>query len=77
MSECRQQLCRRFAAAACMAEAMEAQLANGGTIDIAEHAQLSSTLVRLSARIGVDRRARNIVPDLRVEAKAVERETAE
>jgi hypothetical protein len=65
MSECRQQLCRRFAAAACMAENLEGRLANGESIDVAEHSLLSSTLVRLSARIGVDRRARNIVPDLR------------
>ena len=64
-SEARAQLIRRFAAAAVMAEAMEAQLANGESIDVAEHALLSSTLVRLASRIGIDRRAKNITPTLR------------
>src|SRR5215831_15745222 len=47
LGEARLQLCRRFAAAACIAEQMEADLANGAKIDIAEHAQLCSTLVRV------------------------------
>jgi hypothetical protein len=55
MSEARVQLCRRFAAAACMAEAMEARLVNGETTDISEHCLLSSTLVRLANRIGLNR----------------------
>jgi hypothetical protein len=54
-SESRLQLIRRFAAAACLAEQLESRLANGEEIDIAEHASLSSTLVRLAARIGIDR----------------------
>lgn len=58
MSEARAQLCRRFAAAACMAEALEARLANGEAIDIAEHSLLSSTLVRLASRIGIKRELR-------------------
>jgi hypothetical protein len=65
MSEARAQLCRRFAAAAVLAEAMEARLAAGETIDLGEHALLSSTLVRLAQRIGIDRRARDITPTLR------------
>ena len=48
LSETRLQLIRRFAAAACLAEAMEARLANGEQIDLAEHAQLASTLVRIA-----------------------------
>jgi hypothetical protein len=64
LSEARTQLCRRFAAAAVLAEAMEARLVNGEAIDLQEHALLSSTLVRLAQRIGIDRRARNLVPDL-------------
>ena len=47
-SESKQQLIRRFAAAACIAENMEADLANGKEIDIVAHAQLSSTQVRLA-----------------------------
>lgn len=47
-----------------MAEEMEARLARGESIDVAEHAQLSSTLVRLAARIGINRRLKPITPDL-------------
>jgi hypothetical protein len=63
-SESRLQLIRRFAASAVLAEAMEAQLAKGEKIDIAEHALLSSTLVRIAQRIGIDRRSKNITPTL-------------
>jgi hypothetical protein len=65
MSEVRLQLVRRFAAASVLAEMMEAQLANGEDIDVQRHAHLSSTLVRIAQRIGIDRRARNITPTLR------------
>jgi hypothetical protein len=54
-SESRKQLIRRFAAAAVIAEQMEARLARGEDIDINEHATLSSTLVRLASRIGINR----------------------
>jgi hypothetical protein len=63
-SESRKQLVRRFAAAAVLAEQLEAKLARGEEIDIAEHVMLSSTLVRLAQRIGIDRRAKNITPTL-------------
>jgi hypothetical protein len=59
-SESRQQLIRRFAAAAVLAEQLESRLANGEAIDITEHATLSSTLVRLAQRIGIDRVARDV-----------------
>jgi hypothetical protein len=64
-SEARLSLIRRFAAASVLAELLEAKLANGGPVDIAEHAALSSTLVRLAAKIGIDRRARTVVPSVR------------
>src|SRR6516164_4079775 len=54
-SEARQQLVRRFAAAAVLAEQLEARLANGEDISIAEHALLCSTLVRVARQIGVGR----------------------
>jgi hypothetical protein len=63
-SETRMQLIRRFASGAVLAEELEARLARGEPVDIAEHAQLSSTLVRLAQRIGLDRRAKNITPSL-------------
>jgi hypothetical protein len=74
LSEARLQLIRRFASASVMAEAFEARLANGEEVDVAELALLSSTLVRLSSRIGLDRRTKNITPTL---AQYLEREAAE
>jgi hypothetical protein len=62
-SEAKLQLIRRFAASAVMAEALEAKLARGEQIDITQHAVLSSTLVRLAQRIGIERRPRNVTPD--------------
>jgi hypothetical protein len=69
-SESRQQLIRRFAAAAVLAEQLESRLANGEEIDIAVHSTLASTLVRLATRIGIDRTRRevNSIGDLMREA---------
>jgi hypothetical protein len=60
-SEARLQLVRRFAAAACLAEQMEARMARGEQIDIGVHSHLSSTMTRVAQRIGLDRRAK-VVP---------------
>ncbi len=59
-SESRLQLIRRFSAAAVLAETMEAKLANGEQIDVGEHALLTSTMVRVAQRIGVDRVPRDV-----------------
>ena len=70
-SESRQQLIRRFAAAAVLAEQMEGRFANGEEIDIQQHATLSSTLVRLATRIGIDRLPRDVgmsIGDLMMQA---------
>jgi len=64
VSESRKQLIRRFAAAAVLAEQLEAKLANGQEIDIAQHALLCSTLTRLSLRIGLNPVAKDISPTL-------------
>jgi hypothetical protein len=64
LSETRLQLIRRFAAAACLAERLEAKLIRGEEIDITEHSLLVSTMVRIAQRIGIDRRAKNITPTL-------------
>jgi hypothetical protein len=64
LSEARVQLVRRFAATCVMAEQIEANMCNGLEIDINQHTALSSTLVRLGARIGIDRRAKHITPNL-------------
>jgi hypothetical protein len=63
-SESRLQLIRRFAASAVMAEQMEAALVRGEQIDITQHALLCSTMVRISSRIGIDRRMKNLTPTL-------------
>lgn len=74
MSESRLQMCRRFAALCVVAEGLEGQLVNGGSIEIQAFATLSSTLVRLASRLGIDRRNKTIVPSLRdyLEGKAEE-----
>jgi hypothetical protein len=63
-SETKLALIRRFSAAACLAEAMEAKLVSGEPIDIGEHALLCSTLVRVAQRIGINRIPKNITPTL-------------
>ena len=65
-SEARQQLVRRFAAAAVLAEQLEAALARGEDINIERHALLVSSMVRVARQIGVNRIAKDItpVPDL-------------
>lgn len=64
IAEARLQLIRRFSACAVLAGTMEAALANGESIDITQHAQLASSMVRVASRIGINRRAREIVPTL-------------
>ena len=59
-SEARIQLIRRYAACCVLAEEMESRLVRGGQIDITEHAQLTSTMVRIAQRIGLDRVPRDI-----------------
>ena len=62
MSEARMQLIRRFAAAACLAEQMEARIVAGEKIDLEEHAKLSSTLVRIVNHLGLERVPRDVTP---------------
>ena len=62
LSEARTQLVRRFAATVVMAENMEAALVQGQTVDIGDYSQLTSTMVRLASRIGLDRLPRDITP---------------
>lgn len=76
LSEARIQLIRRFAAAACLAENMEARLANGENIDIGEHAHLTSTMTRVAQRIGIDRRAKSVTPTVQDYIQSIEGEAA-
>ena len=59
-SEFRQQLIRRFAASAVMAEQLEAKLANGEEIDISQHALLISSMVRCARHLPVARVAKQL-----------------
>lgn len=54
------QLIRRFAAASCIAESFEARLVAGQAFDLAEFAQLASTLVRLTNHLGLERVPRDV-----------------
>jgi hypothetical protein len=60
MSEAKLQLARRFAALAVQAEQLESRLANGEAINIAEYSQLTSTLVRVITRLGIERHAKTV-----------------
>jgi hypothetical protein len=64
ISEARLQLIRRFAAAAVLAEQLEARLVSGEQIDLNEHALLCSSLVRLAQRIGINKALRDVMPKL-------------
>ena len=55
LSEARLQLIRRFSALVVQAEMMEAALVDGKPFDSSAHAHISSTLVRLAARVGCPR----------------------
>jgi hypothetical protein len=57
-------LVRRLAATTVQAEMLEARMVNGEAIDIATLCTLASTTVRLSQRLGLERRARNVTPSL-------------
>jgi hypothetical protein len=61
-SEIRIGLARRLAAATVRSEQLEARMVDGEHIDVATLSQLASTIIRLSARLGLDR-----VPKLVVE----------
>jgi hypothetical protein len=62
LSAARAQLIRRYAAASVLAEQMEIRLAAGEEIDVERFSLLCSTLVRVAARIGINRIPRNLTP---------------
>jgi hypothetical protein len=72
IAEARLQLIRRFSALAVLAENLEAKIAMGEDINLAEHCVIGSTLVRLASRLGINRNSKNVTPVLRdyLEAKA-------
>ena len=62
-SEVRLGLVRRLAATTVQAEMLEARMV-GDAFDIATLCTLASTTVRLSQRLGLERRARNVTPSV-------------
>ena len=74
-----QQLIRRFAATAVLAEQIEAELLRGDRVDIKAYALLASTLVRISQLIVIDRPAKKNTPSLReyLSAKTTEKGVTE
>jgi hypothetical protein len=63
-SEVKLGLMRRLAAIVVQAEHLEARMVNGEAVDIATLCTLASTTVRISQRLGLERRARNVTPSL-------------
>jgi hypothetical protein len=78
-AEVRLQLIRRFAECCVLAEQMAARYAEGEQINVAEHAQLTSSMVRVAQRIGINRRSKNVTPTVKdyLEAAAVPKEAVE
>jgi hypothetical protein len=72
MAEARLQLIRRFAACAVLCEAQESRMAKGEDLDLQEYSTLTSTLVRVAQRIGINRTARDITPSLKEYTEAQE-----
>src|SRR5262245_25736113 len=56
-------LLRRLAATTVVAELLESKVINGEPVDIAKLCTLASTTVRIATRLGLERQAREIVPD--------------
>ena len=63
-SEIKLGLLRRLAATTVQAEMLEARMVNGEAIDISQLCTLASTTVRISQRLGLERRTRDVTPPL-------------
>ena len=72
-------LVEAYAGAALVLDNLNARLLRGEAIDIGEHAQAVSAMVRVAARLGIRRRQRNVTPSLRdyLEAKPDDAEATE
>ena len=65
ITETRLSLVRRFASLCVLLEDQEVRIASGQEVDVSAYSHMSSTLVRLAARIGLKRVPKNVTPDLR------------
>ena len=65
LTEAQKHLIARAACLACWCEEREAELANGEDFDAQGYATISNALRRLLSDLGLERRARDVTPDLR------------
>ena len=64
-SEAQTMIARRAATLAVWCEAAEADMANGGALDIAAFSTATNTLRRLLCDLGLERRMKDVTPSLR------------
>ena len=64
LTEAQKHLVARAATLACWAEEREAELATGQDFDATQYATISNALRRLLSDLGLERRARDVTPDL-------------
>jgi hypothetical protein len=64
ISEVKVGLLRRLAATSVLAEQLEAKAMDGQEIDLSTYCNLASTAVRLSSRVGIERKPRDVTPSL-------------
>ena len=76
-SEAEMQIARRGAALAVWCESVEAKLAAGEELNIAEFTTASNALRRLFETLGIERRATDITPDLKTYLRLKRGEAAE
>jgi hypothetical protein len=65
LTEAQKHLTARAACLACWCEEREAELARGEDFDAPQYATISNALRRLLSDLGIERRARDVTPDLR------------
>jgi hypothetical protein len=72
LTEAQKHLVARAATLACWCEERETELAKGEEFDASQYATIANALRRLLSDLGLERRARDVTPDLRdyINAKA-------
>ena len=64
LTEAQKHLTARAATLACWCEDREGELANGQEFDASQYSAVTNTLRRLLSDLGLERRARDVTPDL-------------
>ncbi len=70
LTEAQKHLTARAACLACWCEEREAELANGQDFDVLQYSTVSNAMRRLLSDLGLERRARDVTPDLQSYIKA-------